>query len=195
MLTRRTHRSKPNRRWNCSANIWEKMNMILNLRPTIWRLDKTLTQFYAQSRDKNGEMYKKTTLTSYRQSIQRHLDAMRDDKIDIVKGNEFSTSAKVFGGVVKQIKWEGKAAVDHHQFISDADSEVLYAHFDFWRTSDPAQILQHKENWVNFVCFFFMIRLIKKMKLKTIYKMYLSIWSKINLWIHLNLATVLDALY
>jgi hypothetical protein len=29
---------------------------------------------------------------------------MRDDKIDIVKGNEFSTSAKVFGGVVKQIK-------------------------------------------------------------------------------------------
>jgi hypothetical protein len=120
---------------------------------------------------------------------------MRDDKIDIVKGNEFSTSAKVFGGVVKQKKWEGKAAVDHHQFISDADSEVLYAHFDFWRTSDPAQILQHKENWVNFVCFVFMIRLIKKMKLKTIYKMYLSIWSKINLWIHLNLATVLDALY
>ena len=134
------------------------MDMILNLRPTIWRLDKTLTQFYAESRDKNGEMYKKTTLTSYRQSIQRHLDAMRDDKIDIVKGKEFSTSAKVFGGVVKQIKRKGKAAVDHHQFISDADSEVLYAYFDFWRTSDPAQILQHKK----FCLFFFHDQIDKK---------------------------------
>jgi hypothetical protein len=38
--------------------------------------DKTLTKLYAEASDKNGEMYKKTTLTSYRQGIQRHLDAM-----------------------------------------------------------------------------------------------------------------------
>ena len=113
---------------------------------------------YAEARDKNGEMYKKTTLTSYRQGIQRHLDAMRDDKIDIVKGNEFSTSAKVFEGVVKQMKREGKAAVDHHQFISDADLEVLYAYLDSWRTSDSAQILQHKVNFqrkLSKFCLFF----------------------------------------
>ena len=94
-------------------------------------LDKTLTKLYAEASDKNGEMYKKTTLTSYRQGIQKHLDAMRDDKIDIVNGNEFSTSVKVFGGVVKQIKREGKVAVDHHPFISDADLEVLYAYLRF----------------------------------------------------------------
>jgi hypothetical protein len=58
-----------------------------------------------------------------------------------------------------------KAAVDHHQFISDADSEVLYAYFDFWRTSDPAQILQPKKNGVNFVFnFIFFINLIMKKK-------------------------------
>ena len=120
--------------------------------------DKTLTKLYAEVSDKNGEMYKKTTLTSYRQGIQRHLDAMRDDKIDIVKGNEFSTSAKVFGGVVKQMKREGKAAVDRHQFISDADLEVLYAYLDSWRTSDSAQILQHKVNFqrkLSKFCLFF----------------------------------------
>ena len=49
--------------------------------------DKTLTKFYAEVGDKNDEMYKKTTLASYRQGIQRHLDAMRVDKIAIVKGN------------------------------------------------------------------------------------------------------------
>ena len=42
----------------------------------MWRLDKTLTLFYAEARDKNDEMYKKTTLTSDRQGIQRHLDAI-----------------------------------------------------------------------------------------------------------------------
>ena len=74
----------------------------------------------------------KTTLTSYRQAIQRHLDAMRDDKIDIVKGNEFSSSAKVVGGVVKQMmKRKGNATVDHDQFISDADLEELYAYLRF----------------------------------------------------------------
>lgn len=91
---------------------------------------------YAETCDKNGEMYKKTTLTTYRQGIQRHLDAMRDDKIDIVKGSEFSTSAKIFGGVVKQMKREGKAAVDHHQFISDADLEALYAYLGSLRAND-----------------------------------------------------------
>lgn len=107
-------------------------------------LDRTLTKFYAEIRDKNGERYKKTTLMSYRQGIQRHLDSTRDDKINIVKGPEFSTSTKVFGGVVKQMKREGKGAVDHHQFISDSDLEALYAYLDTWRTTDSAQILQHK---------------------------------------------------
>jgi hypothetical protein len=79
-----------------------------------------------------------------------------------VKGNEFSTSAKVFGGVVKQIKREGKAAVDHHQFISDSDSEVLYAYCNFWRTSDPAQILQHKKKLSKFSLFFFHDQIDKK---------------------------------
>jgi len=82
---------------------------------------------------------------------------MRDDKIDFVKGNEFSTSAKIFGGVVKQMKREGKAAIDHHQFISDADL-VLYAYLDSWRASDSAQILQHKVNFqrkLSKFCLFF----------------------------------------
>jgi hypothetical protein len=35
----------------------------------MWRLDKTLTKLYAEARDKNGEMHKKTTLTSYIASI------------------------------------------------------------------------------------------------------------------------------
>jgi len=53
-------------------------------------LDESLTKFYAEIRNKKGEMYKKTTLSSYRQGIQRHLQSVREDNLDIVKGAEFA---------------------------------------------------------------------------------------------------------
>ena len=39
----------------------------------IEQLDDVLSTFYLEMRNKNGEMYKKTTMQSYRQDIQRHL--------------------------------------------------------------------------------------------------------------------------
>ena len=65
------------------------------------QLDQTLSKFYAEIRDKNGQMYKRTTLQSYRQGIQRHLQSVRSDNIDIVKGSDFVSSKKVFG-------WNGR---------------------------------------------------------------------------------------
>ncbi|VDH93435.1 Hypothetical predicted protein, partial [Mytilus galloprovincialis] len=50
------------------------------------QLDDVLSKFYMEMRNKNGEMYKKTTMQSYRQGLQRHLSKTRD--IDILKDLE-----------------------------------------------------------------------------------------------------------
>ncbi|CAG2185548.1 unnamed protein product [Mytilus edulis] len=56
------------------------------------QLDDVLSKFYMEMRNKNGEMYKKTTMQSYRQGLQRHLSKTRD--IDILKGDNFKKSQK-----------------------------------------------------------------------------------------------------
>ena len=57
-------------------------------------LDEFLTKFYAEIRNKKGEMYKKTTLSYYRQGIQRHLQSVREDNLGIVKGAESQSLPK-----------------------------------------------------------------------------------------------------
>lgn len=102
-------------------------------------LDESFTKFYAEIRNKKGEMYKKTTLSSYRQGIQRHLQSVREDNLDIVKGSEFAKSTKVFGGVVKEMKRQGLGSFDHHPAVSNADLAVLYSYLDLWRSNNSAE--------------------------------------------------------
>lgn len=60
-------------------------------------LDRLLGRFYVELRNNKGEMYKKTTLLSYRQGIQRFLQSIRPD-VDIIKGPLFRESNKFFKG-------------------------------------------------------------------------------------------------
>ena len=60
-------------------------------------LNRVLGRFYVELRTPKGELYKKTTLLTYRQGIQRHLQDIRPT-IDIIKGLEFVESNKFFKG-------------------------------------------------------------------------------------------------
>jgi hypothetical protein len=60
-------------------------------------LDRLLGSFYIEFRNNKGDMYKKNTLLSYRQGIQRFLQSIRPD-VDIIKGPQFRESNKFFKG-------------------------------------------------------------------------------------------------
>ena len=58
-------------------------------------LDKHLGCFFVEMRNKDGSLYKKTTLTTYRHAIQRHLAAIRDD-VNIIHGDNLKNSKTLF---------------------------------------------------------------------------------------------------
>ena len=59
----------------------------------IEQLDDVLSTFYLEMRNKEGEMYKKTTMQSYWQGIQRHLAQSRE--CDITKDDDLKLEAQV----------------------------------------------------------------------------------------------------
>jgi hypothetical protein len=101
------------------------------------QLDQTLSNFYMEMRNKKGDMYKKSTLLSYRQGIQRHINQTRD--IDL-KGDAFKKLNKAFQCMGKELKKLGLAAVNHYPPIEDTDlAKTLFA-----SNPDDAQLLQYK---------------------------------------------------
>jgi hypothetical protein len=64
---------------------------------TCEELDRLQGRFYVELRNNKGDMYKKPTLLSYRQGIQRFLQSIRSD-VDIIKGPQFRESNKFFKG-------------------------------------------------------------------------------------------------
>ncbi|XP_063436822.1 uncharacterized protein LOC134718258 [Mytilus trossulus] len=104
------------------------------------QLDDVLSKFYMEIRNKNGEMYKKTTMQSYRQGLQRHLSKTRD--VDILKGDNLKKSKKAFQCMTKELKRLGLAAVEHYPAIADADMEKMYMFF--CKDLESPKMLQYK---------------------------------------------------
>lgn len=109
-------------------------------------LDEILGKFYMEMRNKSGELYKKTTMQSYRQGLQRHLSKSRD--IDILKGESFKKSQKAFVCMTKELKRKGLAVVDHYPAIAEADMRKMYEYF--CSDLENAQKLQYKVNTTYF---------------------------------------------
>ncbi|KAK3087634.1 hypothetical protein FSP39_008656 [Pinctada imbricata] len=103
-------------------------------------LDRILAMFYVELRNSKGEMYKKTTLISYRHGIQRYLQSFRPD-VDIFKGSAFKESNKAFKGVTMEMKRIGNASIEHHPVMSDKDIQKMYKYLT---SSDNPFVLQHK---------------------------------------------------
>lgn len=107
------------------------------------KLDNVLCNFFAESRQKNGELYKKSSLISLRHGLNRHLE-----NVDIVKGVEFKKSQKMFQAMSAELKRQGVGGVQHHPPIEKADLEKLYASFN---VSDP-ESLQQKVSKITKIC-------------------------------------------
>ncbi|XP_033756252.1 uncharacterized protein LOC117338997 [Pecten maximus] len=97
-------------------------------------LDKLLGKFYLEARNKNGELYKKASLTAFRHGLNRHF---KDH--DIVNGQDFKSSREAFIAMSSELKRQGLGGVDHHPPIEKADLQKLYASFDI---TDAASLQQ-----------------------------------------------------
>ena len=106
------------------------------------RLDDILENFYLEIRNKSGQLYKQSTMNSYRQGLQRHLNQNRD--IDILKGDAFKKSIKAFKCIRKDLKRVGLAAIEHYPSIAEEDLQKMYSYFS--RNIDDSQVLQYKVN-------------------------------------------------
>lgn len=109
------------------------------------QLDENIGSFYLEARSREGELYKKSTLISYRHGLQRHLESNRTvSKVDIIKGDAFAKSNRVFKAVGKELKRQGKAATDHHPPISDTDIVKAYDYLISRINEGSARHLQFK---------------------------------------------------
>lgn len=104
------------------------------------KLDDLLSKFCMEARTKDGEMYKKSTMLSYRQGLQRYLE--RHKEINIIKGEEFKKSTKAFKCIGKELKKQGLAVIDHYLAITDQHLEAIYDYLT--KRLEDAQILQYK---------------------------------------------------
>ena len=91
-------------------------------------LNNTLSKFYAEARTEDGTLYKKSSLRTLRQRLNRFLSSKKE--IDIVRDTEFKESKKVFLAVCKDLKRQGFRGVEHHPPIDESDLNKMYQMFD-----------------------------------------------------------------
>ena len=83
-------------------------------------LNGILKRFWVEARRQDGEKYTKTSLTSIRFGLGRHIKNCRSE-IDIMRSPDFEESNVVFKAQTVQLKREGKAKVQHKPPISEED--------------------------------------------------------------------------
>ncbi|XP_070572604.1 zinc finger MYM-type protein 2-like [Ptychodera flava] len=115
-------------------------------------LDTALCTFYAEVRTQKGELYTKKSLQSLRYGIQRFFNQppMRRN-FDIVDGEDFSNSRKMFSAVCKQLKSQGKGNVVHKPAILPGDLAKIATYFS--SSNSDAKVLLHKV-WFNIMLYF-----------------------------------------
>ena len=96
-------------------------------------LAKALTSVYAGDRTQNSEHYKKTTMLTIRNGLNRYVNAQRKEagllNIDLTRDAAFNECNEMFKAMGKVLKREGKANVDHHPAISTEDLRRMKTYF------------------------------------------------------------------
>ena len=99
-----------------------------------------LRQFYGDVRKENGEKYSKSSLSSIRAALQRHLtSAPHHRTINILTNELFNTANNVFDGSLKRSKRGGKDVSVGHPEISEEDLITLFES-DVLTTKDPTAL-------------------------------------------------------
>ena len=87
-----------------------------------------LCKFYAEARTKDGTLYKKSSLQTFRYGLCRYFTDYRE--INIMKDNNFRESNRVYSAVCKDLKRQDFGGIDHHLPIENADLVKMYQNFD-----------------------------------------------------------------
>jgi len=103
-------------------------------------LNSLLEEFYANVRNKKGDVYKKNSALAIRQSINRYLKE-NGRKFDIITDPEFTQANNNFSAMLRKIREEGKGTVKHHDAITLEDLKRLYEHVLAFNTDTPQGLL------------------------------------------------------
>ena len=119
---------------------------------TLGQLDTNLRRFYPEARNKSGEVYSKSTLLGFRQSVERFLNEPPLNKgLKLSSDPRFKRSNEMLNAQVVNLKRQGKENVKHKPTIENEDlvrlksSQVL-------ALSNPLALLRNV--WFHVVPFF-----------------------------------------
>ena len=91
-------------------------------------LASKLRRFYADLRQKTGEVYKRSFLVNVRAGINRHLISPPfERKINLMHDVEFQSANQVFYGVIRMLKQQGLDKTGHKSAIWEEDFKKLYS--------------------------------------------------------------------
>lgn len=91
------------------------------------QLDDSLAQFYSEVRSKKGEEYSKSSLISFRNAIERHLNNPPYKRSLKLNSAAFSSSNRMLNAKIKSLKLQGKENVQHKEAIPIDDLKKLKA--------------------------------------------------------------------
>ena len=104
------------------------------------QLDNSLSQFYIEARSKRGEEYSKSSLISFRNAIERHLNNPPYNKSLKLNSAVFANSNRMINAKIKSLKKQGKVNVQHKDAISVDDLKKLKA---VLRLTNPWSLLRN----------------------------------------------------
>ena len=91
------------------------------------QLDNSLSQFYTEARSKTGEEYSKSSLITFRNAIERHLNNPPYNRSLKLNSSTFSNSNRILNAKIKSLKQQGKENVQHKEAMPVDDLQKLKA--------------------------------------------------------------------
>ena len=121
-------------------------------------LANLLRSFYAEARTTTGDFYKRTTMLSLRNGLNRHLNYVKRNNdpnaepIDLTSDPAFCHANNMMKAMKKVLKENSKSSVDHHPPISTGDLLTLRKYF-LENVKNNPKVLQ-EQVFVNIIIYF-----------------------------------------
>lgn len=109
---------------------------------TVQELDEALSKFYTEARTTAGEEYSKSSLLSFRNAIERHLNNPPHNRGLKLNSDVFAKSNKMLNAKIKELKRQGKEKVKHKQPIHVKDLKALKSS-PVLRLTNPLSLLRN----------------------------------------------------
>lgn len=119
---------------------------------TLGQLDTNPRRFYAEARNKSGEVYSKSTLLGFPQSVERYLNAPALNKgLKLSSDPRFKRSNEMLNAQVVNLKHQGKENVKHKPAIEN-ENLVCLKSSQVLALSSPLALLRNV--WFHVLLFF-----------------------------------------